>query len=93
MVPIHAPKTPCVSYYIINPSPAGSGGGAEMEGRVASRTTSIVELKGHHSRPTYLNQFGRQSSFRRNDSPWYIFPTWQPLHFGELGQFKKGTCW
>jgi len=43
--------------------------------------------------PTYLNQFGRQSSLLSHDSPSVKRPVTQPLHFGEFGQLKKGMCW
>jgi hypothetical protein len=42
--------------------------------------------------PTYLNQFGLQSSFSSHDSPSVNRPAMQPLHFGELGQLKYGMC-
>lgn len=38
--------------------------------------------------PTYLNQLGRQSSWKRNFSPSVKRPVLQPLHLGELGQLK-----
>lgn len=42
---------------------------------------------------TNLNQFGRQSSLFSQASPSVKRPVTQPLHFGELGQLKKGMCW
>jgi len=38
--------------------------------------------------PTYLNQFGLQSSLFSHDSPSVKRPVTQPLHLGELGQLK-----
>lgn len=38
--------------------------------------------------PTYLNQFGLQSSFINHASPSVNRPVMQPLHFGLLGQLK-----
>ena len=43
--------------------------------------------------PTYLNQFGLQSSLNKNRSPSVNCPVLHPLHFGELGQLKYGMCW
>jgi hypothetical protein len=47
---------------------------------------------GAHSLPTYLNQFGRQSSRFNQASPSVKRPFVQPLHLGELGQLKNGMC-
>ena len=41
--------------------------------------------------PTYLNQFGLQSSFCNHGSPAKNIPVLHPLHFGEFGQLKNGT--
>lgn len=43
--------------------------------------------------PANLNQLGRQSSLCSHFSPSVRRPVTQPLHFGELGQLKKGMCW
>lgn len=45
-----------------------------------------------HSLPTYLNQFGRQSSRFSHASPSVNRPVMQPRHFGEFGQLKNGMC-
>jgi hypothetical protein len=61
---------------------------SQLSAALASASAGVA-----HSFPTYLNQFGRQSSFLSHVSPSVKRPLTQPLHFGELGQLKKGMCW
>ena len=66
--------------------------------RTANTTTKTEQRRVYthetaHPVPTYLNQFGLQSSLFSHASPSVKRPVTHPLHFGLFGQLKKGICW